>query len=172
MLRVFPVGIIPAFIVFILLNRASKKSIDEAMLPKNVRQDKRSTAEIIGRAAGKGVYKLKNLNNKSLKSSTKYRVTNCKVSSFTEAVVWIGTNKKELRIPTRKLMYAFSDQNNWDEIERLELSKDTLGELTDEVFNLLEQDNSLLAEVLLKVAGEHPNPIENDFFRNLFQARE
>src|SRR5690606_41022100 len=142
-----PVGIIPAIIIFIILNRASKGSIDEAMLPKELRQDKRSTAEIIGKGAGKAFYKLKNTLKKSSENKITFRVTNCRVSSTVEAIVWVGTKKKQLHIPVRQLMYACSDPLNWKEIDTLELNKDTLGELADEIFSMLEQHNEILAEI-------------------------
>ena len=101
------------------------------------------------------------------------KVIKCRVSSNVEATIKVSWLKqKDLKIPTRKVMYMFSDPLNWGEIDKLEINKETLKDISDTIFNSLETNNQQLAELLLKIAGEHPNSYENDFINKMLTDRE
>lgn len=180
-IRVFPVGVIPAFIIFLILNRSSKNAVSEAILPKESREDKRSIAEIAGRGLGRGVKKIKNgvkrINGgvkikMSSKDKNNISVTNCKVSSSVLAVVTINSVHLDIDIPLKKIMYALSNPRFWDDIDNAEMTKEFMGKCADTIFELLNSDNKLLAEVLLKIAGKHPNSFENEYFEKFLNDRE
>ena len=47
MIKVFPIGVIPAIIIFWLLNKTSKGAVDEAILPKELREGVARSIETI-----------------------------------------------------------------------------------------------------------------------------
>ncbi|MCB9361347.1 MAG: hypothetical protein H6588_08600 [Flavobacteriales bacterium] len=101
------------------------------------------------------------------------KVTNCRISSKVEATIkfsWLKS--KNVSVPTRKVMYAFSHPNNWDEIDKIEFNKDSLKDFARTVYDMIDNDGHTLAEILLKIAGEHPNAYENEMFKKLLSDRE
>lgn len=101
------------------------------------------------------------------------KLKNIKVySDKTIASISIGwLNTKSIEIPTRKLLYVFSDPSTWDEVAQIELKGDTYKELAEMIFGMAERDPNTLSEVLLKIAGQHHNPYENEMFKQMLSGR-
>ena len=93
---------------------------------------------------------------------------------YVNAVIRINFFKsKEIQIKTIELALMFNDPNNWGEIESLSKK-----EMIDELANVLnspemrsKQGDTVLAELILKIAGEHHNPFENQIIRGLLDTR-
>jgi hypothetical protein len=93
---------------------------------------------------------------------------------YVNAVIRINFFKsKEIQIKTIELALMFNDPNNWGEIESLSKK-----EMIDELVNVLnspemrsKQGDTVLAELILKIAGEHHNPFENQIIRGLLDTR-
>lgn len=91
------------------------------------------------------------------------------------AVIRINFFKsKTIQIKTIELALMFNDPNNWEEIESLSKK-----EIIDELANVLnspemrsKQGDTVLAELILKIAGEHHNPFENQTIRMMLDNRK
>ena len=68
MIKVFPIGVIPAIIIFWLLNKTSKGAVDEAILPKELREDQRGTSEIVSEGVARSIETIKKSNPFKTKS--------------------------------------------------------------------------------------------------------
>ncbi|MEX1002026.1 MAG: hypothetical protein WDZ35_07920 [Crocinitomicaceae bacterium] len=101
------------------------------------------------------------------------KVIDCKVGKTVTAKIKLGLFKSTIvKIPARNIMYILSDPLKWDEIDTLEINKDSLGEIADVLFEMRQEDNQVLAELLLKVAGKHHNPFENQMMKEMLTNRE
>lgn len=100
-------------------------------------------------------------------------VTNFRISTANvEATIKTGLLKKvEVTIPTKKLMYVFSDPQNWGEIDKITITKPVLDDFMDTIDDMLSNGNSTFAELLLKVAGKHPNQFENIAFKEILKGK-
>lgn len=79
--------------------------------------------------------------------------------------------RKKISIPTRKMMYVFSDPNNWDELSNKSLEGVDFHDLARAIYDMNRNDTNTLCEVILKIAGEHPNAYENAAFRQMMANR-
>jgi hypothetical protein len=84
-----------------------------------------------------------------------------------KAIVKINLIKFEkLEIPTKHLMLIFTDPEKWDELTD-EIITEHFDGFSDEVKHMYHRDNKTLAELLLKIAGKHPHPYENEYFKEM-----
>lgn len=84
-------------------------------------------------------------------------------------VSWLKT--KKITIPTRKMMYVFSDPSTWDEVAIRPLEGSSFKELADLIFDMADKDSSSLTDILLKISGQHHNSYENEMFRQMLAGR-
>lgn len=88
--------------------------------------------------------------------------------STTKAIIKVGLLKwEQIEIPTKKLMLAFTNPEKWNEVTEQVMNEnfDDFGELLTSMY---KRDNRTLAEIMLKIAGKHHNPYENQVFQQLF----
>ncbi len=103
------------------------------------------------------------------------KIVRYRIASTVEVTIKKGLFKSiSLSIPIRRVMYMFSDPNNWKEIDKLSIDKQVFGDVANMFDEMMQTKHgqTTLCELLLKVAGQHPNPIENNTIRQIILNHE
>ncbi|SFT85003.1 hypothetical protein SAMN05216474_2687 [Lishizhenia tianjinensis] len=96
-----------------------------------------------------------------------------KVYSKTEATIKLSWLRSiDVTVPTRHVMYMCSDPLRWNEIDQINFNKETLKEVVSDLLDLEVEHNAVLAEMFLKISGNHPNKFENEFVKQMIVNHE
>jgi hypothetical protein len=100
------------------------------------------------------------------------RITKLSIGEKVKAEIKVSLFKsKSIEVPTIHVAYMFNDPKEWDEIDRLS-GKELMRNLCDATNEMMNENQDVFIEILLKVAGEHPNSFENEFIRKMLTNRE
>ncbi len=77
---------------------------------------------------------------------------------------------KSIVVPSLHVAYMFNDPQVWDEIDKLG-GKELMVDLSNVTTEMMNTDQHTFAEMLLKIAGEHPNSFENEFIKRMLTDR-
>lgn len=97
------------------------------------------------------------------------RIEKLRVSaSIIDAEIRLGFFKtKKISVPTRKMMYFLSDPKDWNSLSEKVLEGDMFHDLAKAIYEINRHDTKSLSEVLLKIAGKHPNEFENEIVKQM-----
>jgi len=100
------------------------------------------------------------------------RITKLSIGEKVKAEIKISFFKsKSIQVPTLEVVYMFNDPKEWDRIDSL-IGKELMMNLSNSTIDLMNGDQNVFAEMLLKIAGEHSNSFENEFIRKMLTDRE
>jgi len=161
-----PVGIIPIFIGLIVLYFVAGKIDEDVLVNKSGKRE--TTSDLVGEGIGVGLAKA----IKSVKNN-KMEIVDLKVNTMVEANIKVGNHKIiPIRVPTRKVMYMTVNPELWNEIDNTELDKKGMSKFEETLAEMEYKDNHALSELLLKVAGKHPESRENELTKKILSDKE
>ncbi len=99
------------------------------------------------------------------------RITKLTIGVNVKADIKVSFFKtKSIVVPSLHVAYMFNDPQVWDEIDKLG-GKELMVDLSNVTTEMMNTDQHTFPEMLLKIAGEHPNSFENEFIKRMLTDR-